>query len=407
MQSIYSINSGKRLWIESKGATAYFYEQLVHDVAAIGPIPSVLLTNEAPKFLVQLIAGLCNNTDFSFIDDSQVCEKELFCDLNHPPSTVDELLDRAFSSNSRISLATSGTSGRPKWIEHEFRTLARSVHKGERFRENVWGLAYHPATFAGLQVILQALRNVNPLVRIHDLPPDHVHEMIDEHSVTHLSATPTFYRLLRLDQRTHPKVQSITVGGELLDEGVLALIQNGFPNAKIRNIYASTEAGTLLQSDGVLFSLPEKFEGLVKIVDGELVVHRSLLAESIQHGLSEEFLRTGDCVEIVSDSPVRFRFLARRTDWINVGGSKVNPHQVEDKLRSLPGIRDVRVYGRPNSVTGAIVCCDLVLDVGYSWTAGAIRKALKGVSPDYAIPRVVQVVDQIALTDSIKKERRN
>ncbi len=407
MESILSVGLGKRLWIESNSANGYAYEQLVHDVAAIGRIPAVLPANVPPKFLVQLIAGLCCNADFSFMDGIQDCEKELPCDLLSPQSSLEELIDRAFASTSRISLATSGTSGRPKWIAHEFRTLARSVHKGERYRDNVWGLAYHPATFAGLQVILQALRNGNPLVRIHDLPPDHVHEMIDEHSITHLSATPTFYRLLRLDQRIHPRVQSITIGGELLDEGGLALIRNGFPNAKIRNIYASTEAGALLQSDGVYFSLPEKLEGLVKIVDGELVVHRSLLAESIQQRLSEEFLRTGDCVEIVSDSPVRFRFLARRTDWINVGGSKVNPHQVEDKLRCLPGVRDVRVYGRPNSVTGAIVCCDLVLDAGFSWTAGAIRKALKGVSPDYAIPRVVQVVDQIALTDSIKKERRN
>ena len=76
--------------------------------------------------------------------------------------------------------------------------------------------------------------------------------------------------------------------------------------------------------------------------------------------VGDAWFDTGDDVEVVSNDPLSFRILAREQDWVNVGGHKVNPHEVEDLLRSHPDIREARVFGRKNSVMGQVLCSEVV-----------------------------------------------
>jgi len=335
------------------------------------------------------------------------------------------------ASRGELGIMTSGSTGAPKLVWHGMDSLTRGVRVAERHADDVWGLAYHPAHFAGLQVLFQALANQNTLVRLFGLEPAAVQRAIEQHQVTHLSATPTFLNLLcTQDSCSHPAVKRITTGGERLPAPLIHRIARMFPNAKLTNVYASTETGSLLAGDGEYFTIPQALQTKVRIIDGELAVHQSLLAKSLRTQgtgrIDGEFFLTGDQVEqleLVNDTvPVqdtsaggipagenslRFRFLGRRQDEINVGGFKVNPLEVEELLLAMDEVAGARVYGRANSVTSYLVACDLVLRPGQSLSTLQIRERLSPVLASYKVPRIVNIVDSLPTTYSGKQARLN
>ncbi len=396
------------------------YEQLQRDVAAMECLPSVVAFETCYGLFKTLRAAIERGGKLVLVDDeSGRAEAESLLQLQtpHPQPLSPEYRGEgsqesgAMSRSSeyrgecRIGLFTSGTTGKPKLVLHALDSLTRAVRVSEKHRHDVWGLAYHPAHFAGLQVFFQALANRNPIVRLFGLTPEQMHLAIESERITHLSATPTLMRVLVSDQQTHASVKSVTLGGERTDAELLSKLATMFPNAKFRNVYASTEVGSVLTGEGETFCVPTAYQGLIKIVDGELVIHRSLLAASMRVSMQDDFFLTGDCVEVDQADPLSFRFVARRTDLINVGGFKVNPHEVETHLLNMPEVREAAVYGKANSVTGNLVCCDLVLQQDQTLTAREIFARLKSTLPVYKIPRVVQLVPSLRLTSTGKRQR--
>jgi acyl-coenzyme A synthetase/AMP-(fatty) acid ligase len=106
---------------------------------------------------------------------------------------------------------------------------------------------------------------------------------------------------------------------------------------------------------------------------------------------------------VVSTSPLSFRIIARDRDWINVGGSKVNPGEVEDALRSFPGVSDARVFGRANSIVGQLLCAEVVANPGLDEMA--VRSHVERCLPTFKVPRLISVVDSIDRTRTGKLRR--
>ena len=96
----------------------------------------------------------------------------------------------------RATLFTSGTTGRPKKVSHTLSGLSRFARVGANHVDDVWGFAYNPTHMAGLQVFLQALFNGNTVVRLFGLGRGEIFSAIADYRITHISATPTFYRML-------------------------------------------------------------------------------------------------------------------------------------------------------------------------------------------------------------------
>ena len=141
------------------------------------------------------------------------------------------------SGQAGVMLMTSGTTGTPKVALHDLDRLLRRIRHsraagdGER-----WLLTYHPASFAGMQVLLTALSSRQTASVFT--------EAALRHRPTHISATPTFWRsfLLALGPRCRElPLQQITIGGEAVDQRALDDIRA----ARVSHIYASTEAGAL------------------------------------------------------------------------------------------------------------------------------------------------------------------
>ncbi len=344
-------------------------------------------------------------------------------DAGWDAGTGDEGLDawqeRLRSAPGRIGIWTSGTTGQPQHVEHSAASLLRGIQGGAKHRHDVWGCTYAPGSYAFWQVILQALFNRNPIVDLYRLGPTETLAQINDQSVTHLSGTPTFFR--RLDEAGAPcsTVRAVTTGGEPLDSRALTAIRRQFPAAKIRNVYASTQAGVLLTSDSDVFTIPAHRRDEFAIVDRELAIHRRLLGTFVNPrndeptGARDEFYWSGDLVDIVTGdvtdetSALTIRFIGRSSAVIHVGGTKVSPERVEAAiLARVPQVQAARVYGVDNSVTGQIVACEVVLDSdAQDMNIANFRERLQEELRPAEIPRIVTVVEEITVTAAGKVKR--
>lgn len=402
------------------------YADLIRFLLANPPVSESIGWVRTFEFLATVTAGLIHNASFRLADHRSMTppESDAADDVGLDPLTSDQRLeDRSepsqetwlqlyrdlpnliLNSTGRIQIETSGTTGAAKSIEHSIATLARTVQRSSQHESDVWGLAYLPTKFAGVQVFLQGICNRNSFVRLFDLAAADTAAAIHKHAVTHLSATPTFLRLLIGGKQTFPLVQRVTTGGEVCSELLVEQIAIAFPNARFRNVYASTESGSLFYSDGDHFIVPTAVRSRVRIHQNELVLHQSLVAEGIKDRLIGEEYFTGDLVEIVTEEPLTLRILGRGAEQINVGGMKVNPHDVEMKLLKIAGIKEARVYGQANSVCGQLVCAQIVADPVANLQLDRVRSELRATLPAYAVPRIIEVVPSIELTHSGKKGR--
>ena len=304
-----------------------------------------------------------------------------------------------------ITIFTSGTTGLPKKVSHSFDSITRTVHTGEKHVDDIWGFAYNTTHMAGLQVFFQAFLNQNTIVRLFQYDRENIFQAINKYNITHISSTPTFYRLLLPVEQSFNNVFRLTSGGEKFDKQTLEQLKLMFPSAKITNVYASTEAGSLFASKDEIFKLKEEWYHLVKIEQGELFVHKQLMGLFDSKQIEGDWYSTEDLVEVLSENPLSFRFISRNSEMINVGGYKVNPNEIEDTIRSIEGVQDVFVYGKPNKVIGNIVCCDVIREED-SLTELQILNFLRGKIQEFKIPRIIKFVDKLKITRTGKVSRK-
>jgi acyl-CoA synthetase (AMP-forming)/AMP-acid ligase II len=199
------------------------------------------------------------------------------------------------------------------------------------------------------------------------------------------------------------------MGGECFDSNIWEKLAEFFPNARCKNIYASTEAGTLFSSlNGDVWRIPDHLRGKVKVSDeSELLVHYSLIGNlHVDSNLIEgEWFRTGDLIAPVDEAS--FRIAGRASDQINVGGFKVDPIEVETVIRQIEFVKDCRVYARRNSVTGSLICADVLLlePTSAAEKETAVKERMKAVLQAWKIPRIINFVAEISKTTSGKVKR--
>lgn len=390
------------------------YNELINDINNTREIDYVIRDSNSYEVFLKFIVAMLNNITVIMVDSDlsdkefsslglseEILNKRLLVDSDK----ISDLSSLSFKLSQcadwNLTLYTSGTTGIPKKVTHKFSALSRNVKVSERFRKNVWGYAFSPTHIAGIQVFLQALFNSNAIVDLFNKKRDEVIAEIDNNKITNISATSTYYRLLSPFDFVCSSVLTITSGGEKFDPDLSDKMQKSFPNARFRNIYASTEAGTIFTAKGELFSIPDALKEMVKIEDNEILIKSDLLGTINDSGC--EWYATGDIVEIVSKQPLTFKFIHRKNEMINIGGYKVNPHEVEEQIRLLDHIIDVKVYGEKNSVLGSILCADIVCDSQLS--EREIKNALKGKLQNFKIPRIINFEKELSLTKTGKIKR--
>ncbi len=307
-----------------------------------------------------------------------------------------------------IWVATSGTSGPPKIVDHSWDSLLSAARLADQWHALTWLLVYDPKRWAGIQVWVQAVLTGGCVVVPESRDPDVVARSIVENRVSVLPATPTLIR--RLVSSADPsllgqcRLERITLGGEAVDGPLLEQIAETFPAARVSHVYATTELGEVFRVRDGLPGFPARWltrplPGGVRLStrrDGELLVQLSRDTADVA---------TGDLVERNGD---RFEFVGRRSDVIVVGGAKVFPKRVEEVIRQVPRVVEARVHGVASPITGELVALELV--IADDADAEEVRKAVidrcRSELEPHAVPRVIEVVEQIATTAAGKVPRR-
>ena len=320
---------------------------------------------------------------------------------------IDEVIEKIKDNANAVQIAiyTSGTTGAPKKVIHPLSLLMRNIKISEKHGSDIWGFAYNITHFAGVQVFLQAFMNKNPIINLFNNTLDNADMLLRKYKCTCISATPTFYRnFIFLHNEENKNIKYATFGGEQFNNALMVKANNKFPNAKIRNIYASTEVGSLLSGVNDSFKIPEKLKSLVKISsENHLLIHSSLLEKN---QIIDDWYDTNDIVAMNEDGT--FKILSRDSDFINVGGYKVNPEEVESCILQIDGVLDVAVIGRSNSVLGNILIANIRKDEKYgdAELKKKILDTLKGELQYFKIPRIINFVNKIEKNRSCKKVRK-
>jgi acyl-CoA synthetase (AMP-forming)/AMP-acid ligase II len=344
--------------------------------------------------------------------DESFAEKasEKSSDLPVSPKAVD---------HTRWVLATSGTTGTPKLIEHSTNSLTKTCKADtSRGREFTWGLVYDPFRFAGLQVVLQALASGSRLVLCN-----HIGSVKDqaaflrEKNANALSATPTYWRkLLMSGGLGNQSFRQITLGGEPADQSILNALKAAFPSARVAHIYASTEAGVGFSVVDGLVGFPAQYleQG---VAGNQLRISESgtLLIKPEEHAPSaggaslanpDGFIDSGDLVAVREE---RVLFLGRDSGAINVGGNKVVPEEVEAVIREVDGVGEVLVKPKGSGVMGQLVTAEIQPRKADTDTA-ALKKQImthcRARLERYKVPALIRFVAEIEHNPTGKISRK-
>ncbi len=337
--------------------------------------------------------------------------------------TVGAVSGGAHTENAPLTSATewvvptSGTTKAPKLVVHSISSLSRTtksdIDKGQHY---TWGMVYDIYRFAGIQVYLQSVLAGSTLViPDSDMETEQMLALFASKGCNTLSATPSFWRkALMLPSIEDLTLSNITLGGEIVDEQILKALKNRFPNAKIRHIYASTEAGVGFSvTDGhagfpVDFLNNSELGIQLQVNDGLLWIKPKI---TDQHYLSGQamfedtgYINTGDLVEVRED---RVYFLGRESGAINVGGNKVQPEEVESTIMNSGLVSQAKVYAKQNPVMGNLVMADVVItdDLDKIVAKKSVMQYCRQNLSDYKVPAMIKIVDEIKITASGKIKR--
>lgn len=318
----------------------------------------------------------------------------------------------------KLLILTSGTTGEPKCAEYEWHDLLAQVQQKESGSNEIWLLAYRLNHFAGIQMLMHAMTHGSQLVIPESSRVVHAIDSMRHHKVTHVSATPTFWRYALANLQDNDEslpLEHITLGSEAVSGDILEKLQERFPEARVVHIYASTEAGSCVSVSDGLAGLPASILERGSSHSTQLEIRNGELHIKSRHGMrgyvgneapssveTDGWLATGDLVKVEND---RIVFLGRRSETINVGGTKVHPLEIENAISALHQVKLVRVYGQENPVVGEIVAVEIVphKNVSENEIQSAVREACKDFSRVMQ-PRSINVVSNIA-TNNLKVAR--
>lgn len=313
-----------------------------------------------------------------------------------------------------IAVFTSGTTGRPKVAIHDWTRIQKPAQAVPRqLHGRRWLMAYTPVSYAGLQVFFAASNSEGSIYYCPDLTTETC-EVISQHGIEVISATPTYWRLLVglwPPSLSRPRIIQATLGGEAVRQDTIDLVRSFFDPERITHIYASTEAGSaIVTSDGREGFSRELLERTspprLRIRDGFLEIQSDTAmlgyVGSRSNVSPEGWIRTPDKV-IEKDG--RVIFAGREDGVINVGGMKVGPEEIELAINSLPGVVDSIVYARSNVITGSLLAADVVRAPGGTVTSADVTAALGRVLPAFKIPRLIRFVNSIPTSPNGKKIR--
>lgn len=361
--------------------------------------------------------GMSHDLDFGVIErarlspevEGRFAENAVQLRNAHDGSAVGGAVAAGEIQQGRVTVLTSGTTGLLKLIPHTAATL-NTFDRVQSLPENTWFMPYQIGSYAWYQMVALGLfKDGQGLIPgdFSDLAAS-FENAVTRGVVTAISSTPTFWRhaLMSIDEDTLMRAQlrSISMGGEIVDQAILDRLAVLYPQARIRHIYASSEAGAaIVVSDGKAgfkADLLERTDGAisVKVEEGRLYIRSPYANRTDGSG----WVDTQDLVEQRGD---RVYFLGRAGNtMINVGGQKAFPQDIEAHLMAHEDVIWARVVARKAPLMGALPVASVVLRKPMDEMAAELMLTAHcevGLA-EFAIPRMWDFLSDIPMKASLK-----
>lgn len=358
--------------------------------------------------------------------------------------------ERNNNDDTMLMYFTSGTSGEPKMVAHDFlyalghlttgvfwhNLKPDSVHltvADTGWGKAVWG-KFYGQWFAGAAVF----------VFDHEkFAADRLLRQIEKYHVTSFCAPPTIYRfLIREDLKQYDlsSLRYCTTAGEALNAAVFdkfyeqtgLRLMEGFGQTETTMTLGTMPWTTprpgsmgkpnaqytidLLRGDGTPCEDGEKGEIVIRTrdKDGHDIKPVGLFKgyyrddELTHEAWYDGIYHTGDMAW--RDEDGYYWFEGRIDDVIKSSGYRIGPFEVESALMRHPAVVECAVTGVPDDVRGMVVKATVVLGREWKDRAGdelvkELQNHVKHVTAPYKYPRVIEFVDELPKTISGKIRR--
>jgi acyl-CoA synthetase (AMP-forming)/AMP-acid ligase II len=318
-----------------------------------------------------------------------------------------------------VLLATSGTTGLPKFVIHTQATIATTTDALRHFEltGDHTAMVVCPMVHAGgFFTFIGCISNGVPMVLLERFDPDAALDAIEMHRCSWLFGLPFMFTALlerqRLYRRDVYSLRFCLFGGDVCSQQ----LQQEFPiefGVPLRNVWAASEAvGCLtygLEPGPVSRIAPGAQvrlvgEGRVPVPlgeVGELAVRGPNVSigywagpDVIDDAPENGWYHTGDLMR--QDEKGNLWFVARKKDIIIRGGSNISPVEVERVLAAHPAVKDAAVVGIPDDTLGQRVAGFVQLEKNApSEIASEVLEMVRNRLADYKVPERLQVVATI------------
>ena len=350
-----------------------------------------------------------------------------------------------YNSDTMIMYFTSGTSGEPKMVAHDFLYAMGHLTTGvfwHNLKEDsvhltvadtgwgkaVWG-KFYGQWFAGATVF----------VFDHEkFDADRLLRQMEKYHVTSFCAPPTIYRFMIREDLSKYDLSALRyccTAGEALNPAVYDkfLEQTGI---RLMEGFGQTETtmtlGTmpwmepkpgsmgkpngqyqveLLRADGTPCEDGEKGEIVVRVGEQKPVglfkeYYRD--PELTRQAWHDGYYFTGDMAW--RDEDGYYWFEGRIDDVIKSSGYRIGPFEVESALMTHPAVVECAITGVPDDIRGMVVKATIVLGKEWKDRAGddlikELQQHVKRVTAPYKYPRIIEFVDELPKTISGKIRR--
>ncbi len=343
---------------------------------------------------------------------------------------------------------TSGSTGRPKGIMLSHHNLVSGAQIVSTYLQNTPEdrlLSVLPFNFdAGLNQLTTMIRVGGTLVLQHSLMPGDILHNLRNERITGVGGVPSVWILLLQNRRSIREnslenLRYITNTGGMIPAPHLDELQDLLPSTKIFLMYGLTEAfrstylppeevhrgpsciGRAIPNTDIWIVRPDGTECDPGEV-GELV-HRGPTVALGYWGDEEKtnsvyrpnpfappamkpydkVVYSGDLVKRGEDG--YFYFIGRRDELIKTQGYRVSPQEVEDLLYENPAIHEAAVFGVGKLAEGQSILAVVSLKNGAKHTAEDIRQHFSQRAPNYMVPKIIHIIDEMPKTSSGKIDR--
>ena len=357
----------------------------------------------------------------------------------------DELpaLPRPSGNETMLCYFTSGTTGMPKMVQHNFEYPAGFVFNAcfwQKVQDD--GLHFTAAETGWAKCSWGKIYGqwiAGSAVFAYDyhgrFTPTDLLPLIAKYKINTFCVPPTIYRFLVKEDLSKYDFSSLThctTAGEALNAEIFRQFYEA-TGQKIYEGFGQTEScvilGTFYFMEPVSGSsgkpcplydidlidddetpVPDGAEGEIAI---RLRPHQYGLVASYKNepertkaARGGKYYHTGDLAK--RDKNGMYWFVGRKDDIIKSSGYRIGPFEVESALMEHPSVLECAITGAPDPVRGTVVKATIVLAKGYT-PSEELKKELqnhvKQATAPYKYPRIIEFVNEMPKTISGKIRR--